>query len=52
MSAFWMVKDAKCYHADNEDSSRKHAFIILTALNPILYSNLGVYRGMNFSLFF
>ena len=26
-------------------TSRKHAYIILTPLNPILYSKTGVYRG-------
>ena len=29
-------------------SSRKHAYIILTCLNPILYSKTGVYRGTHY----
>ena len=31
-------------------SSRKHGYIILTPLNPTLYSKTGVYRG--YTLFF
>ena len=29
------------------ETSRKHAFIILTPLNPLLYSKTGVYRGIH-----
>ena len=29
-------------------ASRKHAFIILTPLNPLLYSKTGVYRGIHY----
>ena len=32
-------------------ASRKHAYIILTPLNPTLYSKTGVYRGIHFFLF-
>ena len=33
-------------------SSRKHAFIILTPLNPTLYSKTGVYRGIHYFSYF
>ena len=29
-------------------TSRKHAYIILTPLNPLLYSKTGVYRGIHY----
>ena len=35
---------------DNDSPSRKHAYIILTPLNPLLYSKTGVYKGIQ--LFF
>ena len=32
--------------------SRKHAYIILTPLNPSLHSKTGVYRGINYFSYF
>ena len=29
-------------------SSRKHAYVVLTPLNPILFSKTGVYSGIQF----
>ena len=37
---------------DHSAASRKHAYIILTPLNPLLYSKTGIYRGIHdFSYF-
>ena len=33
-------------------SSRKHAYIILTPLTPLLYSKTGVYRGIHYCSYF
>ena len=33
-------------------SSREHAYIILTSLNPIFYSKTGVYRGTFYFSYF
>ena len=33
-------------------ASRKHAYIILTPLKPILYSKIGVYRGIHYFSYF
>ena len=33
-------------------ASRKHAHVILTPLNPILYSKAGVYRGIHYFSYF
>ena len=35
-----------------EKTSRKHAYIILTPLNPLLYSKTGVYRGIHYFSYF
>ena len=35
-----------------DSSSRKHTFIILTSLNPLLYSETGLYRGVHYLSYF
>ena len=37
---------------NHDKSSRKHAYIILTPLNSILYSTTGVYKGMHYFFLF
>ena len=42
----WVLITSEALLIDNI-SSRKHSNIILTPLNPLLYSKTGVYRGIN-----
>ena len=41
-----------CHSDSVSDSSRKHTYIILTPLNPILCSKTGVYRGIYYFFIF
>ena len=39
-------------HVGTVGASRKHTYIILTPLNPLLYSKTGVYRGIHYFSYF
>ena len=54
----WSIQERSEHYCDwltwlynSNNTSRKHTCIILTPLNPLLYSKTGVYRGIHFFLF-
>ena len=48
----WKQVSLFCFVLSYLNPSRKHAYIILTPLNPILYSKTGVYRGIHYFSYF